>query len=142
MGKKEIELIRRGFQVYNEAGPSAFIDFLVREDAIHPDFVFHIQEDLPNGGDWPGIEGFNEMTRSWLEAWEEFKVEPHEFIEVGDESLLVPIRQRAIARGSGIEVAGEFVYVIIFRDGKVVQTRLYSDREQAERAATTRATSP
>jgi ketosteroid isomerase-like protein len=142
MAEKELELLRRGFQVYDEAGPPGFVDFLVREDAIHPDFLFHIQGDLPNGGDWPGIEGFKEMSRSWLEAWKEFRVEPREFIEVGAESVLVPIRQTAVASGSGIEVAGEFFYVVLFRDGRVEQIRLYSERERAERAAATRATSP
>jgi hypothetical protein len=142
MREKEIDLARRGIQAYNDTGPSGFLDLLVREDAIDPDFLFHVQDDLPNGGDWPGIEGFNEMTRSWLEAWEEFKVEPHEFIEVGEDSLLLSITQRAVARGSGIEVAGEFFYLLIFREGKVEQMRLYSDRERAERAAATRAASP
>ncbi len=142
MLEKEIDLARRGIQAYNDTGPSGFVDLLVREDAIDPDFLFHVQDDLPNGGDWPGIEGFNEMTRSWLEAWEEFKVEPHEFIEVGEDSLFISITQRAVARGSGIEVAGEFFYLLVFREGKVEQMRLYSDREQAERAAATRATSP
>ncbi len=142
MLEKEIDLARRGIQAYNDTGPSGFVDLLVREDAIDPDFLFHVQDDLPNGGDWPGIEGFNEMTRSWLEAWEEFKVEPHEFIEVGEDSLFISITQRAVARGSGIEVAGEFFYLLVFREGKVEQMRLYSDREQAERTAATRATSP
>jgi ketosteroid isomerase-like protein len=142
MAEREIELLRRGFRVYDEAGPSGFADYLAREDLIHPDFLFHVQDDLPNGGDWAGIEGFQEMSRSWLEAWEKFSVEPHEFIEVGEEAVLVPLTQTAVAKGSGIEVAGEFFYVIHFRDGKVEQIRLYSDREQAERAAATRATSP
>ena len=130
-----MEVARKVFEVHNEQGPDAVIDFLVRVERIHPDFLFHVQEDLPNGGDWRGIEGYTEMARSWLEAWAEFQVEPHEFIEVTEESLLVPLMQRAVARGSGIEVAGEFFYVLIFTDGKIEQIRLYSDRGQAERAA-------
>ena len=133
--EERIELVRRGFEVYNEAGPSAFIDYMIRVDLLHGDFLFHIQEDLPNGGDWVGIDGFNRMTELWLEAWEEFDVDPHEFMPVGEDGILIPVRQRATARGSGMEVEGEFVYVVLFRDGKVEQMHLYGDREQAERAA-------
>jgi hypothetical protein len=135
MAETKVELARKLFEAYDEEGPGGVIDFLAKVERIHPDFLFHVQEDLPNGGDWRGIEGYTEMSRTWLEAWTEFRVDPHEFIEITEESLLVPLTQRAVARGSGIEVAGEFFYVLLFRDGKVEQVRLYSDRGQAERAA-------
>ena len=102
---------------------------------IHPDFLFHIQEDLPNGGDWVGIEGYNRMTRSWLEAWDEFGIEPDEFIPVTRDGILIPVRQRARAHASGLEVEGQFIYVLLFRDEKVEQIHLYADRAQADLAA-------
>lgn len=141
MSERFVDLTRRGFRAYNESGPAAFIDLLEREKMIHPEFMFHVQEDLPNGGDWPGVEGYTEMTRTWLEVWDDFEIEPHEYIEMGD-ALLVPITQRAVAHGSGIEVTAEFFYVLLFTDGKLEQVRLYSDRELAEQAAATREAIP
>jgi ketosteroid isomerase-like protein len=132
MEDDRIELTRRGFEVYNESGPGAYIEYLDRRELIHPDFLFHIQEDLPNGGDWRGVAAFHRMSEIWLEAWGEFKVLPREFIEVDEEWLLVAVEQRAVARGSGIEVSGDFFYVLRFKDGKVAEQRLYSDRAEAE----------
>jgi len=142
VSEREVELARRGIEAYNRLGPSGFIDFVVREHAAHPDLLWHIQEDLPNGGDWVGFDGFEEMSRSWLEAWESFSIEPGEFIEANDDAVLVPATQRAVARGSGIEVEGQFFWVLLFRDGKIAQLHLYVDRTLAKCAAATRAASP
>ncbi len=135
MEERRVEIVRKGFDVFNRQGPQAFIDFLTSRDMIHADFLFHVQRDLPNGGDWRGIEGFHRTMQSWLEAWEEFEVIPHEFAPLDDDSLIVPVRQRAIARGSGVEVSGEFCYAIIFGDRRIAEVRLYADRGRAEAAA-------
>ena len=134
MAETRREIARKGFEVYNERGPDAFIDYLVGIDMIHPDFLFHVQEDLPNGGSWPGIKGYNQMTGIWLDAWAEFKIEPHEFIEASTDAILIPVRQHAVAAGSGMEVDGEFIYVMLFRDGRVSEIHLYADRAAADRA--------
>jgi ketosteroid isomerase-like protein len=130
-----MQLVRRGFEVYNESGPSAFLDYLVAAELMHPDFLFFIQEDLPNGGEWRGVDGFGRMAASWLEAWEEFEVQPRDVAEVSEDRILVTVRQRAVARGSGLEIDGEFFYVFAFGDGRLEQIRLYRDRGAAELAA-------
>jgi ketosteroid isomerase-like protein len=135
---RAVELARQGLKTYGEGGPEAFVDYLQGEDALDADFVFHVQEDLPNGGDWRGIEGFMEMSRIWLEPWEEFRIDPHEFVEVSEEALLVPVRQEGVAKGSGIEIGAEMFYVMRFREGRLSQVRLYTERELAERAAAAR----
>ena len=121
------------FDAYNADGPGGFIEHLERDDALHPDFLAHVQEDLPNGGDWRGVEGFNQMTSTWLEAWDTFTLSPHEFVEVGQGAVLVPLTQAAAARG--MELAGEFFYLFLIRDDKLAQAHIYADRERAERAA-------
>jgi ketosteroid isomerase-like protein len=135
VAEDRIELARRGFEAYNQGGPPGFMDFVVREDKLHPDFVFHVQDDLPNGGYWRGVDGYEQMSRIWMEAWSEFRLLPHEFREVGHDRILVLLEQRGIARGSGMEIAGEFAYVLVFRDEKIEQIHLYTDRERAERVA-------
>lgn len=126
--------MERGLRAFNASGPTAFIDLLVRLDAIHPDFLMSIQPDLPNAGEWRGIAGFYEMARNWLEVWDEFKVYPLEVIELSEGRFLVPVKQRAVAKGSGMEIGGEFFYTMEFRDGRVSHIGLYADRSPAERA--------
>lgn len=127
-------VLRAGVETYNAEGPGAFIQHFRKDDMLHPDFLAHVQDDMPNGGDWPGVEGFNEMTSTWLEAWDTFTVRPHEFREVGEEAVLVPLTQTAVAR-NGMELAGEFFYLFLIRDDRLAQLHIYGDRERAEVAA-------
>jgi hypothetical protein len=129
--KKLIEGIFRG---YNEGGPAAFIEGLKSIDALSPDFAMEIQEDLPNGGEWRGVEGFEAMAQLWLEAWESFEVLPGEPEEVGPGRYLVPVRQHVVARATGIELDEPFVYTLEFRDERLRRVGLFKDRPRAERA--------
>lgn len=124
--------VSAAFDAYNADGPDGFIEHLERGDALHPDFLAHVQDDLPNGGDWRGVEGFNEMASTWLDAWDTFTVSPHEFDEVREGVVLVPLTQTAAARG--MEVAAEFFYLFLIRDDKLAQVHIYADRDRAERA--------
>ena len=69
----------------------------------------------------------------WLEAWEEFRVEPEEFIEGGD-VVVAAVRYWGRGRGSGVEVTDRWFYAYRLRDGKVISWRPYSDRAEALKA--------
>lgn len=136
MAESNTELIRPGFDAYNEKGPEGFLDWISAEDLMHPEFVFHIQEDLPNGGEWKGVEGFREMSRLWLEAWAEFSVKPVDSSEGPEGQVLLEVEQHAVARGSGLELdAPGFFYVVLWRDGKVTDMHLLNDRDRATELA-------
>jgi hypothetical protein len=126
------ELVRDGFRTFNEGGAPAFIDYLTRMDAIGPGFEMKVQEDAPNGGTWRGLDGFNEMVRTWLEAWEEFEVFPEKPIEFATDRYIVPARQRVVARGSGMELEERFFYTFEFAEGRVERIGLFIERPLAE----------
>jgi ketosteroid isomerase-like protein len=129
------ELIERSLGVFNEQGPQGWVDFLSGKEMLHPEFAFHIQEDLPNGGEWRGVDGFMEMARLWNEAWKEFTVVPQGTTVGPDGQLFMEVEQQVVARGSGMEIASGFFYVIVFRDGKIAEGHLFNDRQQAARTA-------
>jgi ketosteroid isomerase-like protein len=122
----------RGIQSFNQRGSEAFVEFLVAE--AHPEFFFHIQEDLPNGGVWEGIDGCRSMMDQWMEAWAEFEVVPGEVVEGAEGRLLIPVEQRAVTSG-GMELRGDFQYVWVAEDGKLREIHLFADPKQARRAA-------
>ena len=111
----------------------AFLDYLESMDALDEGFEMEIQADAPNGGVWRGREGFEEMVRLWLEAWEEFEVLPEDPIELAPGRLLVPTRQRVVAKGSGIELEEEFFYTLEMADGRFKRLGLFLERSLAER---------
>ena len=134
MSAERIELVRKSFDLYNEGGPAASTDYLTRLDVLHPEYRVLVQDGLPNAGEWRGVAGYEEMARSWLEAWSEFKIYPREVVEVDEDHYLVDAEQSAVARGSGIEINGAFFYTVEFRDGKVACTGLFAERSEAERS--------
>lgn len=119
---------------FNQGGAAGFFGFLERNDALADDFVMYIQEDLPNGGEWRGRDGFERMIEIWMEAWDEFEIHPHDPVEVGEGRYLVPVRQHVVAKGMGLELEEEFFYTVELEDGLYRRVGLYAERELAERA--------
>lgn len=128
------ELIVQALSVFNDGGADGFLDFLSERDALDPGFVMELQRDAPNGGVWKGADGFREMARIWLEAWEVFELHPQDPEELDPDRFLVPTRQRAVARGTGIELDELFFYTVEFADERFKWIGLYTERSLAEEA--------
>jgi hypothetical protein len=132
--ESKADFVRRGISIFNEAGPGAWLELVAEEDRLHPEFVLYIQEDLPNGGEWRGADGFMEANRHWFEAWDEFSITPLEETEGPNGDLLIQVEQHAVARGSGMEISGSgFFYVFLYRGEQIAEMHLMTDRERAAR---------
>ena len=75
----------------------------------------------------PGVplpfRGHDELKRfweEWLENWDEYRVEPKELIEEGDE-VFVASDQTGRASLTGIEVTQDLFQVFKLRDGVLVE---------------------
>jgi uncharacterized protein len=77
-----------------------------------------------------GHEGVAAGFREWFEAFDEFTIEPENFIADGDR-VLVPMRQRARGKGSGLEIEQRFYQLFTMRDGLVVRFEEYSEEADA-----------
>jgi ketosteroid isomerase-like protein len=80
-----------------------------------------------------GHAGVAAAFRDWFEAFEEFAIEPEGRLEQGDR-VLVPMRQRARGKGSGVEVEERFYQLFTLRDGKVFRFEEFSDEAEALQA--------
>jgi ketosteroid isomerase-like protein len=69
-----------------------------------------------------------------LEAWDERRLEPEEFIDAGDEVVVLQ-REYRRGRGSGVELVSDTAAVFEVRDGHVVRVQGYMDRAKALEAA-------
>jgi ketosteroid isomerase-like protein len=77
-----------------------------------------------------GTEAVQEFFRSFLGTWDDYEIEFEEFIDAGDE-VLVLVRDRGRGKGSGAPVERTWAQLWTVRDGKVVRFRPYADRETA-----------
>jgi ketosteroid isomerase-like protein len=82
-----------------------------------------------------GIEAMGQAWAEWLRAWDEFKVEANEFIDLGDDVLvLVEFGGRGKASGVPTEaMSGGCLFS--FRDGRVIRLTTFTDPAGALEAA-------
>jgi ketosteroid isomerase-like protein len=81
-----------------------------------------------------GREGVAASFRDWFEAFEDFQIQPEDFIVSGDR-ILVPMRGRARGKGSRVQVDERFYQLYTVRDGMIIRLAEYSDEDQALQAA-------
>jgi ketosteroid isomerase-like protein len=99
----------------------------------HPDIEFVIADGPMVGS----ARGLAEMGRIWgdfLASWEDFRAVAEEFRDIGDDRVLVLMRNGGRGKGSGIDVGltttrGANVFTV--HDGKVTRLVAYADRDGA-----------
>jgi ketosteroid isomerase-like protein len=127
--RDNVEIMRRGFEGFNERGVDAMADL------IHPDFEGHADPQLTTE---PEVYRGPEGIRRWYEGFEGFMedvhFEPDEFIGSGDQ-VLVAVRLVGRGAGSGIEVEQRAWQVWTLHDGRAIRLETFADPEPARRAA-------
>jgi ketosteroid isomerase-like protein len=119
-----VDLVRRGFDAMNAGDLDALMQL------VADDIVADVPTGYANADTYRGRDGFRRMAEQWLEPWSSFRAEPLDFIEQGD-AVVIPIRQSATGRESGIEVEMDLAYLLRVRDGKLVEWRLCKDAAEA-----------
>ena len=126
MESANIRQLREGYAAFNRGD----FDAVLRN--FHPDFEAFDREEVPDPRRYDGLEGALEAFRGVVEMFDEYVVEPVEFIE-GEAHIVVVARQRGRGSASGVEVEGEIVHVWTIRDGKTAGLRAFSSRDEALR---------
>ena len=122
MPQENVEIVRR---VYDGWASGDFSDV----DVFDPDVEFEMV-DWPEGSTARGLDGMRRAWRAALSAWEDFRAEPGEFVEAGDQVLVMT---HAVGRGkeSGVEVSAETATLWTIEAGRIVRLGLYWDRAKA-----------
>lgn len=103
-------------------------------DLIDPEVEFTAMTNDFAGRTEPyrGHKGIREYFSDVAQVWEELRLTPHAYREVGDSVL---VTGRVNARSHSRIVDGSTGWVWRVRDGRVVYGRVYSSAAEAERAA-------
>ena len=72
-------------------------------DWAHPAVEF-VTADGPSPGSWKGFAGLAEGARSWVTAWEDFRIEANEYRELDDSRVLVIHDYTGRGKTSGLEL--------------------------------------
>jgi ketosteroid isomerase-like protein len=87
--------------------------------------------------EFPGLDGVfedrrdpNPRLRSWLSGWEDWRAEADDYLEFGDQ-VVVLATYRGRGKGSGVDIVQRGAHVFELRDRKVVRLEIFASREKA-----------
>jgi ketosteroid isomerase-like protein len=127
MSRENVEVVRRSYDAYVSGD---------LESALAPfDAEIVISDhDLPDSGEYRGLDGLARWQGDWEASWDSWRWEPEEFIDAGDRVVAV-LRVHAKGRGSGVDVERVDGAVWTLRDGKCIRLDYYGSRAEALEAA-------
>jgi ketosteroid isomerase-like protein len=96
----------------------------------HPEVHVDQTRRVLNPASYDGYEGLIRAFTEVRDAWEQFALEPEQFIDAGDRVVVIH-RVRARGRGSGVELVDRSASLYTLRDGRVVRLVIYGEPSEA-----------
>ena len=112
-------------------------DFEVLTVGLDPEIEYHAPPQVLAPDLDPvmyGREGYIQVWRYWLDAFEDIRFEPEELLDLGDRVLLTA-QLKGRGSGSGVAVSQPMFQLVEFRDGMAVRQEDFNDRAKALEAA-------
>ena len=133
MSEENVEVVRKAIAYeYDGVGDRA-----EAEAIFDPNVVMNpVHEGLDEASSY-GPHAMRDDWERWASAFDELTVTFEEFIDAGDQVVVVAHHQGR-GRESGVEVDARYYEVYTLREGKVSQIDEYDDRAEALEAAVLR----
>ena len=108
--------------------------FAELRDVVALDFESRLSQEL---GDrvLSGVEGLEMFVEALQQDFSEFHYDADDFLEVGDDGVLVLGRIFAKARATGMPLYGEFGHIWTVRDGLAARVEAHRDQDDARKVA-------
>jgi ketosteroid isomerase-like protein len=127
VSQENVETVQRAYAAWNRR------DMATALGLCSPDFDWWELEDVPESTVHHGHAAIGARFAELDDMWIGLSSEPREFIELGD-FVVVPVRQTARGRASGVAIDEDWVHVFRMQDGKIVELREYRDKPEALKA--------
>jgi ketosteroid isomerase-like protein len=125
MSRENVELVRRGFEVFNSGDIDRILSF------TGADFEIEVPPGLSAEPDiYRGREGVRRYFRSFDEAMDEVHFEAQRFWDAA-EAVVVDVRVTARGKQTEIPVEQRAAQLWTIRGGKVVRIRAYASLSEA-----------
>jgi ketosteroid isomerase-like protein len=135
MSEQDVELVRRADDAFmagleHRDFTGGFATGLMAED-----YELIVAAEVPERRSYRGLEGLVEFVQTWTEDFEQWSMQRHELTDAGSDRVFASYSQSAIGKGSGVPIELEYFAVYEVKNGKVIRTRQYLDRDKALKAA-------
>ena len=129
MSEENVEIARKVIDAGNRRDPEAILQYSDPEIELQSAIIGGAE-----GNTYRGHQGIRDWMAESDAAFEELRMEPEEFRDLGDDVLMIG---RLYARGleSGVEIESPIAWLFTLRDGKGVRARGYLDIQDALEAA-------
>jgi uncharacterized protein len=128
MSAADVEQLRRAYEAFNRG------DLTVALEAVDPGVEIRDRPEAPDPQSYSGTEGALRAFAHAGEDFDDYSIEPEEFIDGGD-VIVVAVRQRGRGKLSGADVEDRLFHVWTVRDGKAIAMSGFTTREEALAAA-------
>jgi len=125
-----VEATRALWMVFNSRSASGEVFHPEELVAFHPEVEWTMRTDLPDPQTYRGREEFASVMAEWIDAFDDFHVEPGEIFETGGKVVAV-LQVSGRIKGSDQQVAMEEVHVMSLRDGMFSEVREYPTKSEA-----------
>jgi ketosteroid isomerase-like protein len=130
MSQENVEVVRDALEALGRGGLDAMADYLT-DDIDH-----RAIEGAPDDpGPIHGKDAMRAYAQDWLDTFDDFKYEPVELTDAGEDKVIAVVRVSGRAKLSGVETDLTFAVVFTIRDGKIARGREYWTRDEALEAA-------
>jgi ketosteroid isomerase-like protein len=130
MSQENVEIVRDAAAAFNRGD----LDTWVESWADDIDYRA-IEGALDDRGPMHGKEAVRAYVQDWLDTFDNFRAEPVELIDAGEDQVVAVLRLGARAKLSGVETQLTYAVVYTIRDGKIARGREYAARDDAVEAA-------
>ena len=129
MSDENVELTRRGYAAFVRGDIEGILDILDPDVEMSDPFGFSTTDA------YHGHDGFVQTVRDGLEAFERYEIETDEFIDAGDDVVVVGLRLSGRGKASGVEVDMPRWNLYRIRDGLAIRVELFETEAEALEAA-------
>ena len=124
MSRENVELMRDVFDAFNRRDLTGFFQ------RFHPELTYRNREDEPDVRMYRGLEDFKGYVASWLEMFDDLRIETRDFIGL-EEQVIAVTDLYGRGRDTGADVRGSYVFLFRIRGGLIVQGREYATTDEA-----------
>ena len=129
MSQENVEIVRAALETTSIRDADGIIE------RLDPEVRFDLSERVFNPGIYEGHDGFRRFVQEIDEVWEDFRIEPLEFIDAGEDKVVVSYLVRGRGKASGVDVELPSTSVYTLRRGKLIEARMYREHRDALEAA-------
>jgi ketosteroid isomerase-like protein len=123
----ERDILDFGFDAFNRGDFDAAVTYFA------PEIVWRDPSEVPDAGEHHGPDEVKGLWRSFAEQWTDMRMDPLEFAEDGDRTL-VRVHFSGKGRESGAPMELEFFQLWTIRESRALSVDSFISREAAEEA--------